>query len=133
MMTCSICKKEITLWLKVINHSRGEPKTWYGVPGEAAEQLEECMKKNATELFEEFPDLLHHITTIMNPNVLMSSGVPVSDDDDGDLTYWMEYMCTWTNGFFWFVMLLLSRIIITFGWYSDGISLLRNVLNYWYH
>ena len=56
------------------------------------------MKKNATELFEEFPDLLHHITTIMNPNVLKSSGVPVSDDGDddddddddddvGDLTY----------------------------------------------
>lgn len=42
------------------------------------------MKKNATELFEEFPDLLHHITTIMNPNVLMSSGVPVSYGDDSD-------------------------------------------------
>lgn len=57
---------------------RGEPKTWYGVPGAKAELLEECMKKNAPELFEQSPDLLHQLTTIMNPNILMHSGVPVS-------------------------------------------------------
>ena len=57
---------------------RGEPKTWYGVPGPKAELLEEVMKKNAPELFENHPDLLHQLTTIMNPNVLMSYGVPVS-------------------------------------------------------
>ena len=57
---------------------RGEPKTWYGVPGEKAPLLEDCMKKNAPELFEQSPDLLHQLTTIMNPNILMSYGVPVS-------------------------------------------------------
>ena len=57
---------------------RGEPKTWYGVSGSKAELLEECMKKNAPELFEQSPDLLHQLTTIMNPNVLMAYGVPVS-------------------------------------------------------
>ena len=46
--------------------------------GAKAELLEECMKKNAPELFEQSPDLLHHITTIMNPNALMAYGVPVS-------------------------------------------------------
>ena len=56
---------------------RGEPKTWYGVPGNKAELLEQCMKKNAPELFEQSPDLLHQLTTIMNPNVLMAYGVPV--------------------------------------------------------
>lgn len=56
---------------------RGEPKTWYGVPGSKAELLEECMKKNAPELFEQAPDLLHQLTTIMNPNILMAYGVPV--------------------------------------------------------
>lgn len=57
---------------------RGEPKTWYGVPSVAAERLEEVMKKLTPELFEFQPDLLHQLVTIMNPNILMSHGVPVS-------------------------------------------------------
>lgn len=36
------------------------------------------MQKNAGELFEGAPDLLHQLTTIMNPNILMDYGVPVS-------------------------------------------------------
>ena len=56
---------------------RGEPKTWYGAPGFAAEQLEEVMRKLAPELFESQPDLLHQLVTIMNPNTLMAYGVPV--------------------------------------------------------
>ena len=35
------------------------------------------MKKNAPELFEQAPDLLHQLTTTMNPNTLMAYGVPV--------------------------------------------------------
>ncbi len=58
---------------------RGEPKTWYGVPGPKAELLESCMRKNAPELFDQAPDLLHQLTTIMNPNILMAYGVPVSN------------------------------------------------------
>ncbi|XP_051747348.1 lysine-specific demethylase 5A isoform X1 [Ctenopharyngodon idella] len=55
----------------------GEPKTWYGVPAHAAEQLETVMKKVAPELFDSQPDLLHQLVTLMNPNVLMEHGVPV--------------------------------------------------------
>ncbi|XP_073726145.1 lysine-specific demethylase 5A isoform X1 [Misgurnus anguillicaudatus] len=55
----------------------GEPKTWYGVPAHAAEQLESVMKKVAPELFHSQPDLLHQLVTLMNPNVLMEHGVPV--------------------------------------------------------
>lgn len=57
---------------------RGEPKTWYGAPGYAAEQLESVMKNLAPELFESQPDLLHQLVTIMNPNTLMNNGVPVT-------------------------------------------------------
>ncbi|XP_043944415.1 lysine-specific demethylase 5A [Protopterus annectens] len=65
-------------WSYSINYLHwGEPKTWYGVPGHAAEQLEEVMKKLAPELFEIQPDLLHQLVTIMNPNILMEHGVPV--------------------------------------------------------
>ena len=58
--------------------SRGEPKTWYGVPSRAAEHLEEVMKSVTPELFDSQPDLLHQLVTLMNPNTLMSHGVPVS-------------------------------------------------------
>lgn len=71
-ITAPVC---ILIWLYSY---RGEPKTWYGVPGRKAELLEAVMKKNAPELFENHPDLLHQLTTIMNPNILMAYGVPVS-------------------------------------------------------
>uniref|UniRef100_A0A3Q0S285 [histone H3]-trimethyl-L-lysine(4) demethylase n=1 Tax=Amphilophus citrinellus TaxID=61819 RepID=A0A3Q0S285_AMPCI len=65
-------------WSYSINYLHwGEPKTWYGAPGFAAEQLEEVMKKLAPELFESQPDLLHQLVTIMNPNTLMDHGVPI--------------------------------------------------------
>ncbi|KAJ8260346.1 hypothetical protein GJAV_G00179900 [Gymnothorax javanicus] len=65
-------------WSYSINYLHwGEPKTWYGVPSSAAEQLEEVMKKLTPELFEYQPDLLHQLVTIMNPNILMAHGVPV--------------------------------------------------------
>ena len=79
--------------LKIIEQiydCRGEPKTWYGVPGNMAEKFEEAMRSTTPELFETSPDLLHHITTIMNPNTLMKHGVPVSSvmgtSYAGDLT-----------------------------------------------
>ncbi|KAJ8386387.1 hypothetical protein AAFF_G00170920 [Aldrovandia affinis] len=65
-------------WSYSINYLHwGEPKTWYGAPGYAAGQLENVMKKLAPELFEAQPDLLHQLVTIMNPNTLMSHGVPI--------------------------------------------------------
>ncbi|XP_052465672.1 lysine-specific demethylase 5B isoform X2 [Carassius gibelio] len=65
-------------WSYSVNYLHwGEPKTWYGAPGYAAEQLENVMKNLAPELFESQPDLLHQLVTIMNPNVLMEHGVPI--------------------------------------------------------
>ncbi|TRY57612.1 hypothetical protein DNTS_021047 [Danionella cerebrum] len=65
-------------WSYSINYLHwGEPKTWYGAPGFAAEQLEDVMKKLAPELFDSQPDLLHQLVTIMNPNTLMAHGVPI--------------------------------------------------------
>ncbi|KAI7795195.1 lysine (K)-specific demethylase 5Ba [Triplophysa rosa] len=65
-------------WSYSINYLHwGEPKTWYGAPGYAAEKLEKVMKNLAPELFESQPDLLHQLVTIMNPNILMDHGVPI--------------------------------------------------------
>ena len=57
---------------------RGEPKTWYGVPGGSADDFERVMRDQAPELFEAQPDLLHQLVTIMSPTVLMKYDIPVS-------------------------------------------------------
>ena len=65
-------------WSYSINYLHlGEAKTWYGVPGMHAEIFEQTMKKNANELFEKTPDLLHHLATTMNPNTLRNNQVAI--------------------------------------------------------
>ena len=57
---------------------RGEPKTWYGVPGSSADHFEQVMKEQAPELFIAQPDLLQQLVTILSPTILMNNNVPVS-------------------------------------------------------
>uniref|UniRef100_G3UNQ2 Lysine-specific demethylase 5A n=1 Tax=Loxodonta africana TaxID=9785 RepID=G3UNQ2_LOXAF len=79
-------------WSYSINYLHwGEPKTWYGVPSHAAEQLEEVMRELAPELFESQPDLLHQLVTIMNPNVLMEHGVPIFKKHKCILTFTLQF------------------------------------------
>ena len=66
----------VTVYLSVC---RGEPKTWYGVPSAYAEALELAMKDQAPELFEDQPDLMHHLVTTLSPTVLQKKGIPVSE------------------------------------------------------
>ena len=61
----------------MFKYYRGEPKTWYGVGSQGAEGLEAAMRRTAPELFVNSPDLLHQLTTIMNPNILMKEGVEI--------------------------------------------------------
>uniref|UniRef100_A0A8B8DQC0 [histone H3]-trimethyl-L-lysine(4) demethylase n=1 Tax=Crassostrea virginica TaxID=6565 RepID=A0A8B8DQC0_CRAVI len=78
MCFSSFCWHNEDHWSYSINYMHwGEPKTWYGVPGSMADLFEDVMKKSAPELFEASPDLLHQLTTIMNPNILMDHGVPI--------------------------------------------------------
>lgn len=39
----------------------GDPKIWYGVPGNHASSLEAAMRKHLPDLFEEQPDLLNEL------------------------------------------------------------------------
>lgn len=78
MCFSSFCWHTEDHWSYSINYLHwGEPKTWYGIPGDCAERFENVVQQIAPELFEAHPDLLHHLVTIVNPNVLMSKGVPV--------------------------------------------------------
>ncbi|CAK9290602.1 unnamed protein product [Gordionus sp. m RMFG-2023] len=83
-------------WSYSINYLHwGEPKTWYGVPGANAEMLENVMKAQVPELFETQKDLLHQLVTLMNPNILMANGVPVSRCDQ----YPGEFMVTFPRAY----------------------------------
>lgn len=62
----------------VLIFCRGEPKTWYGVPGSYAEEFENAVRKIAPELFSDQPDLLHQLVTIVSPNKLMEYNIPVN-------------------------------------------------------
>ncbi|VDP03392.1 unnamed protein product [Soboliphyme baturini] len=65
-------------WSYSINYLHwGEPKTWYGISGLDAVEFECAMKRIAPELFDSQPDLLHHLVTIINPQLLIEHGVKV--------------------------------------------------------
>uniref|UniRef100_A0A1J3FEE0 Putative lysine-specific demethylase JMJ14 n=1 Tax=Noccaea caerulescens TaxID=107243 RepID=A0A1J3FEE0_NOCCA len=55
----------------------GDPKVWYGIPGNHASSFENVMKKRLPDLFEEQPDLLHQLVTQLSPSILKEEGVPV--------------------------------------------------------
>ncbi|KAG5457839.1 MAG: JmjC domain, hydroxylase-domain-containing protein, partial [Olpidium bornovanus] len=55
----------------------GDTKTWYGVPSSDAERFEQAMKEAVPELFEDNPDLLLQLVTMLSPGRLMNSGVKV--------------------------------------------------------
>lgn len=65
-------------WTYSINYLHwGEPKIWYGVPGDKAEDFEQAMEDIAPELFASQPDLLHQLVTTCNPNLLKDYNVPI--------------------------------------------------------
>ncbi len=46
----------------------------YGVPGSSARRFEEVMRMTAPQRFEQDRDLLHHLTTLTPPPLLMHNG-----------------------------------------------------------
>ena len=46
----------------------------YGVPGSGARRFEEVMRMTAPQRFQEDRDLLHHLTTLTPPPLLMNNG-----------------------------------------------------------
>lgn len=104
MCFATFCWHNEDHWSYSVNYLHwGEPKTWYGVPGNQAESFEKTMKSAAPELFATQPDLLHQLVTIMNPNILMNSGVPVfrTDQNSGEfvITFPRAYHAGFNQGY----------------------------------
>ncbi|KAG9236526.1 PLU-1-like protein-domain-containing protein [Amylocarpus encephaloides] len=55
----------------------GSTKTWYGIPGEDAENFEKAMHEAVPELFETQPDLLFQLVTLLTPEQLKKANVRV--------------------------------------------------------
>jgi len=79
MLFASFCWHTEDNFFYSINYSHfGGVKQWYGVPGSGAELFEKVSKDFLMGLFRETPDILHHMTTQISPQLLLgkvSTGV----------------------------------------------------------
>ncbi|PAV60168.1 hypothetical protein WR25_18513 isoform C [Diploscapter pachys] len=66
-------------WTYSINyHHWGEPKVWYGIGGQQAEEFEKVMVELMPSISSASQDLFHHMTTMINPTILKRKGVNVT-------------------------------------------------------
>uniref|UniRef100_A0A1I7Y7P4 [histone H3]-trimethyl-L-lysine(4) demethylase n=1 Tax=Steinernema glaseri TaxID=37863 RepID=A0A1I7Y7P4_9BILA len=78
MCYSSFCWHVEDHWTYSINYQhRGATKVWYGVPGDSAEDFDKVVRDLCPEVAKKYPNLLHHMTTAVDPNVLIAAGVPV--------------------------------------------------------
>lgn len=82
-------------------HHVGGTKTWYGVPGEDDEKLEEAMKAAAPELFQQQPDLMFQLVTLMSPGRLKRAGVRVNVCDQRPNEFVITFPRAYHAGFKW--------------------------------
>lgn len=80
----------------------GETKTWYGIPASDAEKFEQAISSEAPELFEQQPDLMFGLVTMMNPGRVKAAGVDVfaCDQRPGEfvITFPKAYHCGFNQG-----------------------------------
>ena len=81
----------------------GTTKTWYGIPSEDAEKFEAAMRDTVPELFEQQPDLLFQLVTLLQPEKLKNAGVRVYalDQRAGQfvITFPQAYHAGFNHGF----------------------------------
>lgn len=104
MCFATFCWHSEDHWTYSMNYLHwGEPKTWYAVPGNKFELFEAAMKLAAPELFNSQPDLLHQLVTMINPNILINSSVPVyrTDQQAGEfvVTFPRAYHAGFNQGY----------------------------------
>ncbi|KAL0489806.1 hypothetical protein AKO1_009250 [Acrasis kona] len=78
MLFSSFCWHVEDNHLCAINYIHsGANKTWYAIPGDAAANFESVMKENLSGLFQDQPNLLHHMITMLSPRVAQKHNVPI--------------------------------------------------------
>ncbi|KAI8324256.1 JmjC-domain-containing protein [Martensiomyces pterosporus] len=77
----------------------GDTKTWYGVPGRHATAFEDAMREAVPQLFEDQPDLLFQLVTMLSPEVLVSRGVDVVTCDQRAGEFVVTFPQSYHSGF----------------------------------
>jgi hypothetical protein len=77
----------------------GETKTWYGIPGADAHKFENTIRKAVPELFEQNPDLLFHLVTMLSPETLVKDGVRVVALDQRPNQFVVTFPKAYHSGF----------------------------------
>ncbi|KAJ8101507.1 PLU-1-like protein-domain-containing protein [Lipomyces tetrasporus] len=81
----------------------GATKTWYGIPGADSDKFEDAMRKAVPELFEQQPDLLFQLVTMMSPRRLIEESVRcyAIDQHPGEfvITFPQAYHAGFNHGF----------------------------------
>ncbi|KAI8982573.1 hypothetical protein BDB01DRAFT_851066 [Pilobolus umbonatus] len=77
----------------------GETKTWYGIPGSDTAKFEDTMKQAVPELFEQQPDLLFQLVTMLSPGRLLKEGVKVYVVDQRPGQFVITYPKAYHSGF----------------------------------
>jgi histone demethylase JARID1 len=81
----------------------GDVKTWYGIPSGSADKFEKTIQEVVPELFEQQPDLLFQLTTLLQPEKLLKAGVDVYalDQRAGEfvITFPQAYHAGFNHGF----------------------------------
>ncbi|KAI8387444.1 hypothetical protein BD560DRAFT_382515 [Blakeslea trispora] len=77
----------------------GETKTWYGVPGSDTAKFEDTMRKAVPELFEQQPDLLFQLVTMLSPGRLLKENVKVYAVDQRPGQFVVTYPKAYHSGF----------------------------------
>ncbi|KAI7869770.1 PLU-1-like protein-domain-containing protein [Spinellus fusiger] len=77
----------------------GETKTWYGIPGSDTMKFEESMRKAVPELFEQQPDLLFQLVTMLSPGRLLEDNVSVYAVDQRPGQFVVTFPKSYHSGF----------------------------------
>jgi len=104
MLFSSFCWHREDIYLASINYNHvGAAKQWYGIPGSKAQKFTSTMEKLMKLRIKEVPDLEHHITTQINPQVLLSNKIPVCKTTQSAghfiVTFPQAYHCGFSYGF----------------------------------
>eukprot|EP01038_Epipyxis_sp_PR26KG_P007815 gene7815-10617_t len=100
MLFTTFCWHTEDNYFNSINYSHfGEVKQWYGIPGESVKAFEKVSKDFLMGLFNESPDILHHMTTQISPSLLISNNVPVYRLEQEPKTFIVTFPKAYHSGF----------------------------------
>jgi len=100
MLFTSFCWHAEDNFFMSVNYAHfGAPKQWYGIPEKGAKAFEQAAREMLPEAFKESPDLLHHMTTQISPNVLLRRNVPVFRVTQDPKTFIITFPRAFHGGF----------------------------------